>query len=317
MTFFDSSIIFVSKKYSSTGIYFIFVPKNRDKMKEEIVVVKSSPEFRTTVRLEDIVDVDKYPSYEVVGEGGVLESVVDLTGYHLPYPNMSYLYFRYLDGIEDPLLKSAVYDLMSINPGINTAGMQNMMQYIHRQMVRYNEKTREYQIPFELFSGKCLKYVKYYQMGDEHKFLGNKVLVFQKNSTIPFEERREMALQVRRLEMASIKQLYISKAVNFLIQAEPMIKITYPRVHKKAMGEAPKMKSINSLKRNISEESIEVMKEEDLKRFFSTEKEKSKFEEFLKLISEGKSSNQAAKSVGVSPNTASFFNKVITQIKRK
>lgn len=256
-------------------------------------------EFRSVLCLEDIRDDISFGEYYPVAvPSGGTERVLVLADMPIKTPYMRKYYGLKIKSLSDPLLVKAVSEFLYFNKDIDEMGLQKMTTFLIRYLM--------VESPALVYETVLPMVQQIANNPEPIHLLADVVVLFQRGSRIPPEERKQMSLQSRALRNSKLAGEIIHNATQTVIETiPPALMVTQRKVLEESKNQGKHIKSKHTLNKHIKVETKMLMEEANLGRYFRTEKSLNKFKKFLALPP--MSMDKYAAELGVSKTTVAKF----------
>jgi hypothetical protein len=269
-----------------------------------------SSDFRSRLTVGDIVD----------GVGEVVEvssSNAELSNDDIQYyedalvfidkpivlPNMPYLYNTRLYRLDDVFLLRVIGDLVFLNPGIGSRGINKMVSWIVRFLVGENDS-----------GDKVLSYEQLHPMvggmiGLPHVIIENdRIIVYQRESLLEGSDKRWYSNHYR--------DRYMSILAGELIHQGALL--ASKRLYEKlilskgmVLHHTKDINAIKTLNKHIEDRTVSFLEDENNKRYFKTKVSVDKFKKFVEIYDESISLSGYEEMLGISRKTAVEFKRIL------
>jgi hypothetical protein len=275
------------------------------------------------LRLEPYFDhventTDQLPPHNMhnSSEKGISRNSIVVFGLPVMIPDLSMYYKANIEVNYDPRITKIIEKLVYLNPVGNEVIRKKMATLIVKRYSRYVKTESDTQIGKEIFKPvlnheKVLSMVEgMYGMGPNENACDKQMYhLYFSNNDYPSELKRKISNEIRRLVNKSFLGLIIDNAVDSLIEYDQYTRITTKRIHGHEIIKASqKLKSYNTVNKNMTEYAKRRIEETNTMRHFTNEELTQKLVTYLS--DERKSADAIVKEYSISKNSALIFNKI-------
>lgn len=271
----------------------------QDYIRDPRILSNRKYEFRHNLFLEHI-DKDA-GTIKVHDDGNSVEEILVFKGDGIRIPRIRF-YPKGITHKKDRYLKELVAFYMHINPKVDDIGVKKMVEFIVAHKVAKRDG-----VPIMSFEDLEDTIRAYAELSRNLVLPKDRYInvLYSKESGYTTSQKRETTMFYTFERARLIKEELIHLAAQLALDTTHyQVKVGNPRVFH-ALGELPKearMQTVRTMRRNMANNTEEMLKRENMYRYFLTEAAQEKFERFLALPG-GTSMDDAAKKLKASKST--------------
>tara|TARA_R110000851_G_scaffold87648_1_gene191068 strand:+ start:25639 stop:26493 length:855 start_codon:yes stop_codon:yes gene_type:complete len=267
-------------------------------------------EFRTKLCLEDVLVEGSltYISDDENHEGNAL--VADDT---LHVPNFNLYFKKCFETTEDQEFKDIVASFLYINPGLykDSLGTNKFVQFIFSNFMG-GRAMEKYNIDLSTFKDTIKKWMYTYELTNEFPLccsFKNQDVFYERNCTLTTGQKSGFTRMVRANKMSYHFGEVIHMAAEHVIEgAHEQLEITNSVIlRNSSIGSIPSSRFISKHMKPVTKTMIDYA---NVGRTIKTEKTLGKYQEYTKMINDGKSVRETIKEIGISKSTYLQFKNI-------